>query len=291
MSTKKFDKKCLICSSKMEYYFSKEYIQKPYHKMMKDIGKVDYYKCEFCGFVFSKTHYECPTKQLEKLNFDYHHFLEAFYAEECNKDGFRSHQPPYLQQATMIAILSLNNIIDTANMLDYAGGYGTLSKILQKYFNIQLPVYDPYVQSKDINYKKIVVWGEEGDIMKFDVVINSAMFEHIIYRSDIDKVNNLVADDKCLILHTLICEKIPKDPNWFYIDPPVHCAFHTNKSMDILMKQWDYKSSLYCPMSKCWVLFKKEPHNIKNKIMKINQELQEQYFTYKIGFVDYWKGF
>ena len=61
--------------------------------------------------------------------------------------------------------------------------------------------------------------------------------------------------------------------------------------MNILMEQWNYESSLYCPSSKCWVLFKKEPENIKLIIDNINLELQTTYLFYKKGFMDFWKGF
>jgi hypothetical protein len=91
-----------------------------------------------------------------------------------------------------------------------------------------------------------------------------------------------------LIIHTVICGNIPMDSNWFYIDPPVHAAFHTNKSMSILMEQWGYKASVYCLSAKSWVLFK-EPKGVKEKVCNINKELQTQYLVYKDGFVDYWK--
>jgi DNA-directed RNA polymerase subunit RPC12/RpoP len=119
---KKWNEKCLICDSEMEYFFSKEYTQEPYAAMMEDIGKIDYYKCKNCGFVFSKTHYELSTKRWENLNLECHNFAWDFYAKHSNDDGFISSSPPYLQQATMIAILGMNKIIDTNKMLDYAGG-------------------------------------------------------------------------------------------------------------------------------------------------------------------------
>jgi ribosomal protein L30E len=92
-----------------------------------------------------------------------------------------------------------------------------------------------------------------------------------------------------MIIHTVVCENIPNDPNWFYITPPVHSALHTNKSMDILMKQWGYVSSIYCPSSKCWVLFKNEPETLKSKVESINKLFQTDYLHYSVGFMDYWK--
>ena len=126
---------------------------------------------------------------------------------------------------------------------------------------------------------------------KYDTLINSALFEHLTTRESFDEINDCVADTGCMIIHTRICGNIPNDANWFYLKPPVHCAFHTNKSMEILMGQWGYKSSIYCPSSRSWILFKKEFGDYKKKIDLINSELQSKYLFYKEGFVDYWKTF
>jgi hypothetical protein len=73
--------------------------------------------------------------------------------------------------------------------------------------------------------------------------------------------------------------------------PPVHTAFHTNKSMDILMKQWGYKSSIYCPMAKSWILLKKKSDEYYERCKLVNEEFQTEVFILKDGFMDYWKGF
>jgi len=274
--------KCLICNSETEHFFSKKYEEKPFDSFMKNIGEIAYYKCSICGFTISKTHFELNNKQWEKLNFDFHTYTES--AKSNNQR--HSNPPPYLEQAFMIKILSDNGIIKTFNMLDFAGGYGTLSHILTRYFRITLPVYDPYVQKTEKN-----IYIPKEKLSKYKTVVNSAMFEHITTRKSLEEINDCVDNDGCMILHTVICENVPKDTDWFYLRSPVHCAFHTNKSMEILMKQWDYSASIYCPTSKCWVLFKKEIENIENKIKSINMEFQKEYLYFKKGFMDYWKGF
>lgn len=274
--------KCIICNSKCSYYFSKEYLEKPYNSFMKDIGKVEYYKCNNCGFVISKTHKELDDKEWNLLNHKFHDYLEnSSFAKNIN-------QPPYIEQAMMISFLGNSGLIDNENMLDYAAGYGRLSKLLFKYHNINLPIFDPYIQDKDSSNTKYL---KREDLKKYEVVINSAMFEHILKRDDLEQVNSLVSSDGCLIVHTVICENVPRDPNWFYLDPPVHTAFHTNSSMQILMDQWGYRSSIYCPNSKCWVLLKSSFSSVEGKIEQLNQELNIRWFYCKNGFMDYWKGF
>ena len=283
--------KCIICKATMVYFFSKEYLAEPYKSFMKDIENVDYFKCNNCGFVFSKTHSELPCDVWKNLNYEYHHYDELEKSKKYKCTTYppplfvaTGNPPPYLEQATMISILSKNEIIDSSDMLDFAGGYGTESKLLQKYYNLKMNVYDPYVNKTNTEYVNNLAE------KKYKVVFNSAMFEHVRNRQDLENVNDLVAQDGCLILHTLICEKIPRNPDWFYLFP-VHCAFHTNKSMEILMKQWGYSCSIYCPTSKCWILFKEESDSYYNKASDINAELQNNYLYYKKGFVDYWKGF
>jgi len=177
-------------------------------------------------------------REWEMLNKYFHHAIESPKYKKSN-------HPPYYEQAMLLNILAKNNIINLADAIDWGGGVGTLAKILLKYFNIKLPVYDKYIRSNDPEVEYIINAGSK----KYSVVINSAVFEHIRNRADLDSINNCVKEDGNLVLHTVVCANIPKDPDWFYL-LPVHCSFYTNKSMAILMKQWGYISSLYCPSAK-----------------------------------------
>lgn len=272
--------KCIICNSDSHYYFSKQYTEPPFDEFMRDIGKVDYYKCQRCGFVLSKTHSELDESRWSELNISFHKYHEK-------SEHYRSiNQPPYAEQALMISILGKNGIIDTDSMIDYAAGYGRLSLLLSKYFGLSLSLYDPYVQTNDSSR-----YVNRKDLKTYKTVINSAMFEHVLNRNDLDQINVIVAPKGCLIIHTVICENIPRDPDWFYFQPPVHTAFHTNMSMEILMKQWGYNVSIYSPKSKSWILLHEDIDNVERKITRINEELQDNWFYCKNGFVDYWKGF
>lgn len=271
---------CLICGSENEYYFSKTYTEKPFNEFMRDIGTVDYHRCKSCGFVISKTHSTLDSVRWAELNSKCHQYFENPNNEK------RGNQPPYAEQALMLLLLGKHGIIDLYEWIDYAAGHGTLSRLLEKYFQLHLPIFDPYVRDGDASR-----YVDEPDWGAYKTVINSAMFEHVRTRDDLDMVNRLVSADGCLVLHTVVCESIPKDPNWFYLRPPVHTAFHTNKSMDILMQQWGYVSSLYCPKSKCWVLLKTADSRTPYKLKALNEELQSEWFYFKDGFVNYWKGF
>ena len=270
-------KPCIICKGETVYFFTKNHQQ----EFKNLLPKSEFHECTNCGFVISQTIRDMPEENWNKLNVDFHHLLESGdFKENIN-------QPPYLEQSTMLNVLIRSDLISD-KMLDYAGGYGTLSKIMYKYNNITIPVFDPYV----IDNNSSVTYLNQSDLddKKFDVVINSALFEHIRSIGDLDKIDDLVSNDGTLIIHTVVCEKIPNNPDWFYVTPPVHSALHTNKSMNILMERWGYKSSIYCPSSKFWVLFKnKLTKNQIEKINKINSLIQTKYLHYKDGFMDYWK--
>ncbi len=273
---------CLICGDSAAYYFSKVYREEPFCTFMNDIGEVKYFRCVSCGFTMSKTHYELDHQEWENLNYQYHSF-----SERAKKTGNRKgNPPPYYEQAFMIKVLSKAGIIDCGNMVDYAGGYGTLSSILSKYFDISVPVYDPYMQNSSKN-----IYVDASDLRLYNSVICCAFFEHITSRSDLDQINRLVSGDGSMIVHTVIAENVPSDDDWFYLRIPVHCSFHTNISMGILMNQWGYKSSIYCPAGKCWVLLKESGRDFASIVNKINLEFQTEYMIWKDGFVDYWKGF
>ena len=270
---------CIICNKPTNFFLSKSTFKEEYMKMIENIGSFEYFKCTNCGFTISKTHTELSSEKWLKLNFDFHHYIE-------NNDA-PINQPPYFEQAFIIKLLVSNEIISINNSIDYAGGYGTLSKILNEYFNLKLKIYDPYITNND----NTIEYVPTDRLSRYNTLFNSALFEHLFTREAFDKINNLITDDGCMILHTVVCENIPNDPNWFYMAPPVHCAFHTNKSMKILMEQWGFESSIYSPKAKSWILFKNEPLDLIKKIKAINTQFQSEIFLYKKGFLDYWKGF
>ena len=171
-------------------------------------------------------------------------------------------------------LMSNHNPITFADIIDYAGEIGLLLRILQDYYNIALPVFEKYMNECIVDGRACYI--NETNLGKYEVVCNSAIFKHI---------NSLVKDDGMLIIHTVVRQNIPKNPNWFYVSP-VHCAFHTNDSMQILMKQWGYTQSLYSPIAKSWIWFKKNnkhciDDNLQKFAMKINKELEMKYFYHK----------
>lgn len=261
---------CLICENEMSFHFSKTF-------NIFGLEVVDYVLCSHCGFVCSKTHFEMKLEKWEKLNFEVHTHYNSM------PDDPNNNPPPYFEQATMFNILMRFDVIPKNNWVDWASGEGRLSIILDKCFSLKLNNYDKYINP-------IMNQIHESDLinMKCNMVVNSALFEHVTNNETLDSINNLVSDNGVLAIHTLVREEIPKDPNWFYL-LPVHCAFHTNRSMSILMEKWGYSCSVYCLASKTWILFKNNPAVIRKSVCEINNVVKKEYLFFKEGFVDYWK--
>lgn len=257
---------CIICNNKTEHYFDKNF-------NTKYLGKVEYFRCPNCGFVHSDTHYSMNQSKWEDLNKFYN--MESYDIER----EFFEHKPPYLQQALFFQILEKNNIIKKGNWLDYGAGLGNFNNILKKYFNLQIDNYDKYFNPKlDIKPRS------------YDLVFSSAVLEHITSFKPLEEMLTGLKSDAAFAFHTVVCERIPKDSNWFYL-LPFHCSFFTNRSMQIFMDNYGFDFSIYSPIAKTWVLLKGDYEEMEEKSKAINKYLMSNYLYVKNGFVDYWKGF
>ena len=106
-------------------------------------------------------------------------------------------------------------------------------------------------------------------------------------RDALNEIESYVSNDGHLAVHTLVRGQIPNDAEWMYL-LPVHCAFYTNRSMQMLMEQWNYTCSVYNEHSKMWVMFRNPPHEVSEKVTELNSTLGFEYLHFKNGFMDYW---
>lgn len=260
---------CMVCSCGMDYYFSKRFDS-------DSLGEVEYYRCANCGFTASKTHLDMPAADWARLNTDWH-----------NENNLRSDNPwnrsqRHFNQAQMIYLLHRHGIVQEGNWVDYASGEGGLSRQLNSHFDLVLHSFDEFVQPRSFPVGKDALAKRSHAFLT-----NTAMFEHSRNRYTLDEIESYVSEQGCFGIHTLVRGEIPADPNWMYL-LPVHCAFFTNKSMDILMQQWGYSCSAYNEQSKMWVWFKKDPKIIAEKVINLNQLMGWEYLHFKHGFMDFW---
>jgi hypothetical protein len=251
-------------------------------KVFREYGldTADYWRCGDCGFVVSKTHVELTPSEWERVNYEWHASYQGTQSDPRDpKWNTRlQNQTRMLNDIQKIGLLDRNR-----RWLDYACGDAKLSGLLRTHHNLKLLNYERYMPKQE-------GYIEASDLLPgaFDFVITTAVFEHFTRRDQFDFVEALVSKNGVLGLHTLVCEKVPDDPTWFYLNP-VHCAFHTNRSMDLLLRQWGYTSSLYNVEAQLWLWFKRDPQEVEAIVRQANSRRDCVPYIFKRGFVDYWK--
>ncbi|MDD5585778.1 MAG: class I SAM-dependent methyltransferase [Alphaproteobacteria bacterium] len=226
---------CFVCGGEMLPYFRKRFDS-------MGLGEVEYVRCVKCGFVQSHTHRHMTEEQWAQLNVTFHqyHFGTGGAGTESGV--------PYVAQAEGVQALAQAGVIPQQRpWVDYACGQGNLAKELLRH-GLVIGNYDKYPPPDATGYL-------DDDAIRpgrFDLVINSAMFEHVRERRVLDEIVRLRSPEGVFALHTLICDEVPNDPKWGYFVPEVHIAFFTNRSMQQLFGQWGFKSCLYHVPSMFW---------------------------------------
>lgn len=261
--------KCIICQGNTSHHFNKTFND-------YSLTEVEYNICSSCGFAYSKTHFEMGADEWSCINAAYH--SDSFSRE----DNPYNRNQRYFNQSLMLYLLSRNKIVSDGRWLDWGSGIGSLSRQLRENFGIELHSFDKFTipQFSAIEQSNLVSRG-------YDLVVNTAVFEHVRDRETLDEIESYVCVDGCLAIHTLVRGEIPADPDWMYL-LPVHCAFHTNRSMGILMQQWGYTCSIYNEHAKMWVWFKRDAREVERRVAKLNALLGWNYLHFKAGFMDYW---
>lgn len=253
--------KCFVCGGEMRPFMEKNF-------GMKNLGACKYVRCEDCGLVIAKTLYEMPRSRWEELNRECH----AAYQNTDSLDIDPNWLARLKTQADVLnELINLGVIDKSARAVDYGAGDGKLSDMCKPW----LKKFDAYMARPNENYLSV----EELTPASFDFVITCSVFEHLLGASDVEKIFALLKSDGIAALHTLICEEVPRDPNWFYLQP-VHCTFWTNAAMKKIFAQYNFKACAYHVEARLWLMFKdaEKISLLKNSAWIIAED-----------FVDYWK--
>ena len=265
---------CFVCDGKMTPFIEKDF-------EMENLGKCEYVRCEDCGMTVSKTLYEMSHEKWVALNNECH---EKLFHGELDTEKIDPHWTERLEvQAQLFAELVKRGVFKSDwRTIDYGAGNGTLAnKIKSKLKKDWLKKFDAYM-AEDESYLSV----EEIKPASFDFLVTSSVFEHLLgNQGDVEKIIGLVKDDGVMALHTLICDEVPQDPNWFYL-LPVHCTMWTNKAMAKVYKKFDFKGCAYNVESRMWFMFKKLS-DFKN----LESEVKTLPGTWQLdeNFVEYWK--
>ena len=257
----------------MNFFISKEF-------RLRRLDTADYWRCGDCGFVASRTHIEMAPAELETVNREWHGAYQGKESDPSDPKWRRrlQNQARAIDDLREIGLLNGND-----RWLDYACGDGKLSRLLRTRYGLSLLNHEPYMPKREGHI-------EAGELApgSFEFVVTTSVFEHFTRREQFDFVEALVAKNGVLGIHTLVCESVPDDPTWFYLNP-VHCAFHTNRSMEILFRQWGYRCSVYSVDAQLWLWFKNEPQEVEAVVKRANRRAGAPCYVFKPGFVDYWK--
>jgi hypothetical protein len=266
-------KKCEICGGAASHYFFKTF-------NAFALEDVDYWQCGVCGFVLSRTHAEMSPAPWSELNRLCH---EQYQGTDSNALDPRW-KARIAAQARALSDLARVGLIDRSQRwVDFGCGDGILSDTAAADHGLSLLKYDEYMATDD-GYLPTDALTKGG----FDFVISTSVFEHMTRRDQWDGVNALVARSGALGVHTLVTETVPRDPTWFYLQPP-HCAFFTNAAMAHLFEDWGYSASIYSVAASLWVWFRSDPDEVERKVARFNQTAADP-ILFKAGFLDYWKG-
>jgi len=271
---------CFICKSDMNNYFVKndEYIGKDR----------EFVRCSNCGLVIDKTIYQMTADELAK------HIIKV-HSEYQGTDEFE-YDSRWLTrlntQATVIAQMFKENVFgNDMRIADWGCGDGKLSEYFSRKWqeiknaqknSPQILKYDKYMRPEgDDTYLS----DNEMIDGTFDAIITCSVFEHLIGKDDVDNILKLLNDTGVFCLHTLICEEVPHDPNWFYLAPD-HVTIWTNNAMKYLFEEYGFVGCAYNAEAQMWFLFKSKAqfNMLREKKAKIRG-------TWAISddFVDYWK--
>jgi len=122
-------------------------------------------------------------------------------------------------QARALGELADASLLDAdGRWLDYGCGDGALADLAAGN-GLTLLKHDEYMAAGDDYLPKAALKPHA-----FDFVITTSVFEHLTRRNQWDAIEALVAPAGALGISTLVAERVPSDPAWFYLEPP-HCAF------------------------------------------------------------------
>jgi len=227
---------CFVCEALTEPAFSKTFT---WH----DLGEVSYVRCPSCGFVASSTHAAMSEAQWADLNHAFHIARDPAANRSSAARAFTRLEG----YAAAIADAARAGAIATVGTwLDYGCGEGRLAGLIEAATSHPVLRYEPYMPKSDGPWVDRAGQGHA-------LVVNTAMFEHVLDRASLDAVVDALHFDGVLALHTVIGPEVPNDPEWFYLLPP-HCAFFTNESMRRLCEQWGFSVTAYHERGKLWLL-------------------------------------
>ncbi len=227
---------CKICAKQSKQIFSTKILNK---------YDIKYYHCEHCGFIQTEEPF----------------WLEEAYSESINVSdtGYMQRNIHLSQKLTILLALFFDK---NGKFLDYAGGYGVLTRVMR---DIGFDFYwdDKYTTN---------LFGrgfEHQSINKYEAVTTFESFEHFV--NPTDEIESLLKISKNLIFSTeLLPNPIPNPQDWWYygLDHGQHISFYSQKTFEFIAKKYNLN---YAYGGGLHLFTEKKISNFKLKILKLSK--------------------
>lgn len=255
---------CFVCAGQPQPHFVKTFDA-------WGLGAVSYDRCPDCGTGYARTLLEMAEGAWVDLCQRYHRSCHGGGANlhDPRAESRRRAQADHLRDLVGVGLLPAQGL-----WLDYGCGEGQLADLIAAWHG-RVDRYDPFVMAPGHLAANELVAG------RYDVVVSTAVAEHVRSRGELDAMVASLAENGVLALHTLVRGDFPADPDWFYL-LPVHTVFFTNVAMGILLNQWGFRSSYYDPGSRLWTCFRNHDEAALRRILPEADGLAAA------GFAAYW---
>ena len=275
--------KCFVCNGEMKPYF----VKKIEVKYLPGLDTFEYVRCEHCGLTVSKTLYEMSHEEWSEFSYNAHkdYFNGVLKYEVLDPKWLRRIRRIDFQAGLFAELLSLGVFQYGWNTMDYGAGDGKLANEINDRTGVPwLKKFDEYMEPSGEYY----LTPEEVREGNFDFIVSSSVFEHLLgNRGEVEKIMELLKPDGIMGLHTLICEEVPQDPEWYYLLPvPVHCTLWTNKAMQIVYQKNGFIGCSYNVEAQMWLFFRN--FEAWKKLNEVKHQLHGTWI-FSEDFVDYWK--
>ena len=211
---------CPVCSTESVLFLKIPFA--PFSSKSTDLEnfEVEYFKCPHCGVIYCPEMFNWPPQKYSKLVYN-----EGYYSYDhdlIDQNGNRQ----------KLCYDFIKNNITAKTNLDYGGGFGFLSDILNKN-GYQSVCYDPFTKFND---RKVLE-------TKYDFVSCIEVLEHSYNIMDV--INDLEKAAKDTIyISTGFSDNVNNFKNWYYLNPRVgHILIFTKKAIEILFNKIGFQIS------------------------------------------------
>ncbi len=201
---------CRICNSEAQLAFKNKILSK---------YLISYYKCSNCGFLQTETPFWLNEAYLESINL-------------CDTGILRRNSV----LSNFISILLFFYFPRKGKYLDYAGGYGLLTRAMRD-IGFDFFWEDPYTPN-------ILAKGFEKKENNYDLISTIESFEH--FENPLNQIEKMLSLSNNIFFTTqLLPYEIPQPDKWDYyaFSHGQHISFYSIKTLQFIAKR--YKLNLY----------------------------------------------